>query len=57
MLKGVLGTEGEEVKREWRKFYYNYGERVLATLYGPDGLVFESRCGRDLTLSVQTCLL
>jgi len=21
----TLGPEGEEVKREWRKIYYNYG--------------------------------
>jgi hypothetical protein len=25
VLKGVLGTEGEEVKREWRKIYYSDG--------------------------------
>jgi hypothetical protein len=25
VLKGVLGTEGKEVKREWREIYYSYG--------------------------------
>jgi hypothetical protein len=24
VLKGELGTEGEEVEREWRKIYYSY---------------------------------
>ena len=54
VLKGVLGTEGEEVKREWRKIYYNYGYRVLATRYGTHSLELESPCGRDLPSSVQT---
>jgi len=25
LLKGVLGSEEDEVKREWGKVYYNYG--------------------------------